>query len=105
MAAGALALRLAHRFLLRNGGHESSVPRGRPLVDECQLELVSASRHIRKAASETASRECPRPESNQCTRFRKPLLYPLSYGGSARRVAPQRDRKRRAPVPSRCVRV
>jgi hypothetical protein len=27
-------------------------------------------------------RECPRPESNQCTRFRKPLLYPLSYGGS-----------------------
>jgi hypothetical protein len=25
--------------------------------------------------------KCPRPESNQCTRFRKPLLYPLSYGG------------------------
>jgi hypothetical protein len=25
--------------------------------------------------------ECPRPESNQRTRFRKPLLYPLSYGG------------------------
>src|SRR5205085_1269261 len=24
---------------------------------------------------------CPRPESNQRTRFRKPLLYPLSYGG------------------------
>ena len=23
----------------------------------------------------------PRPESNQRTRFRKPLLYPLSYGG------------------------
>jgi hypothetical protein len=27
------------------------------------------------------SLECPRPESNQGTRFRKPLLYPLSYGG------------------------
>jgi hypothetical protein len=26
-------------------------------------------------------RECPRPELNQRTRFRKPLLYPLSYGG------------------------
>jgi hypothetical protein len=26
--------------------------------------------------------ECPRPESNQRTRFRKPLLYPLSYGGA-----------------------
>ena len=25
---------------------------------------------------------CPRPESNQRTRFRKPVLYPLSYGGS-----------------------
>jgi hypothetical protein len=27
--------------------------------------------------------ECPRPESNQRTRFRKPLLYPLSYGGAS----------------------
>jgi hypothetical protein len=27
------------------------------------------------------NRECPRPELNQRTRFRKPLLYPLSYGG------------------------
>ena len=26
-------------------------------------------------------RGCPRQESNLCTRFRKPLLYPLSYGG------------------------
>src|SRR5579884_559376 len=25
--------------------------------------------------------ECPRHESNMRTRFRKPLLYPLSYGG------------------------
>jgi hypothetical protein len=27
-------------------------------------------------------RECPRQESNLRTRFRKPLLYPLSYGGA-----------------------
>ena len=26
--------------------------------------------------------ECPRAELNGRTRFRKPLLYPLSYGGS-----------------------
>jgi hypothetical protein len=25
---------------------------------------------------------CPRQELNLCTRFRKPLLYPLSYGGN-----------------------
>jgi hypothetical protein len=25
--------------------------------------------------------EYPRQDSNLCTRFRKPLLYPLSYGG------------------------
>src|SRR5262245_33886449 len=28
-----------------------------------------------------STRECPRQESNLRTRFRKPLLYPLSYGG------------------------
>ena len=45
-------------------------------------------------------RECPRQESNLCTRFRKPLLYPLSYGGAARTVAtrPARARPRGAPV-------
>ena len=31
--------------------------------------------------------ECPRQESNLCTRFRKPLLYPLSYGGRTWRLA------------------
>jgi hypothetical protein len=31
---------------------------------------------------------CPRPESNQGTRFRKPLLYPLSYGGPAAEYPP-----------------
>ncbi len=27
------------------------------------------------------NRRCPRQESNLRTRFRKPMLYPLSYGG------------------------
>jgi hypothetical protein len=34
--------------------------------------------------------KCPRPESNQRTRFRKPLLYPLSYGGPGGSVAQRR---------------
>jgi hypothetical protein len=33
----------------------------------------------RRASAQTAG--CPRQESNLRTRFRKPLLYPLSYGG------------------------
>ncbi len=33
------------------------------------------------AKSPTKSPECPREESNLRTRFRKPLLYPLSYEG------------------------
>jgi hypothetical protein len=44
------------------------------------------------------SSECPRPESNQGTRFRKPLLYPLSYGGSGGSVASDRAGE---PVPQR----
>ena len=32
--------------------------------------------------------ECPREESNLRTRFRKPLLYPLSYEGEADRYRP-----------------
>jgi hypothetical protein len=27
--------------------------------------------------------KCPRPESNRRTRFRRALLYPLSYGGES----------------------
>jgi len=34
----------------------------------------------------------PRPESNWRTRFRKPMLYPLSYGGSAIHVSPREAR-------------
>ena len=36
--------------------------------------------------------QCPRHESNMRTRFRKPLLYPLSYGGSADILQARRDR-------------
>jgi hypothetical protein len=33
-------------------------------------------------------RGCPRQESNLRTRFRKPLLYPLSYGGGFGLIKP-----------------
>ena len=36
------------------------------------------------------------------TRFRKPLLYPLSYGGSGRRVALRRDEFSRREAPDVC---
>jgi hypothetical protein len=39
--------------------------------------------HGAASAAPDLVRQCPRPESNQRTRFRKPLLYPLSYGGDA----------------------
>jgi hypothetical protein len=39
---------------------------------------------VRRVSSQ---RRCPRQESNLRTRFRKPLLYPLSYGGRLLRLA------------------
>ena len=33
------------------------------------------------------TRRCPRQELNLCTRFRKPLLYPLSYGGPIAQIS------------------
>jgi hypothetical protein len=60
-----------------HGPHRSDIT-GRPLVDGRTRECHSRDqRSVR-----TANLRCPRPESNQRTRFRKPLLYPLSYGGS-----------------------
>jgi hypothetical protein len=66
-----------------------------PMVNIRWVDFVSARVHNYEAgpdrrtdrrpglaAALTGSRRCPRPESNQRTRFRKPLLYPLSYGGS-----------------------
>src|SRR5437764_2776178 len=50
-----------------------------PATQACTRSLFRAAR---KVAALQAFQSCPRPESNQCTRFRKPLLYPLSYGGA-----------------------
>jgi hypothetical protein len=38
--------------------------------------------HAERNRPEHRLNRCPRQESNLRTRFRKPLLYPLSYGGS-----------------------
>ena len=33
-----------------------------------------------RALTDSAYKRCPRQDSNLRTRFRKPMLYPLSYG-------------------------
>ena len=46
------------------------------------FESVCRSEESQAYAADLASTgSCPRHESNMRTRFRKPLLYPLSYGG------------------------
>ena len=70
--------RLRFRCLTRQSAHPPRGAASRPRA---------ASTRLRKPA-----RDMPRPESNQRTRFRKPLPYPLSYGGPGRRVAPSRAR-------------
>ena len=47
--------------------------RGRDRIERRRFERFSRMVH--------RCRECPRKESNLRTRFRKPVLYPLSYGG------------------------
>jgi hypothetical protein len=55
------------------------------------------ARHLRDGAEgqlfDHRAGQCPRPESNQRTRFRKPLLYPLSYGGAGSAYRRRRRRK------------
>ena len=51
------------------------------------LELTAfvsvQGRGVRSVTAPETSHKYPRRESNLRTRFRKPLLYPLSYGGLA----------------------
>jgi hypothetical protein len=63
----------------------------RDLVREPQERLQRSvlrreTNELQRAVNRITGRRiyrCPRQELNLCTRFRKPLLYPLSYGGSA----------------------
>ena len=49
------------------------------------LDGLEVCRRIQRASAMQGSRRrCPRQESNLRTRFRKPLLFPLSYGGGTR---------------------
>src|SRR5260370_25375408 len=41
---------------------------------------------LRFTGAKYRAMQCPRQESNLGTRFRKPTLYPLSYGGRALQV-------------------
>jgi hypothetical protein len=44
----------------------------------------SLLRSLHEQAKSSARRQRPRQDSNLRTRFRRPVLYPLSYGGGAR---------------------
>jgi hypothetical protein len=46
-------------------------------------DIDSGSRFGRLCCDKGGEPQCPRQELNLRTRFRKPLLYPLSYGGEA----------------------
>src|SRR4051794_11022844 len=47
-----------------------------------RLDRFEDDKPASKPVADALQRQCPRQESNLCTRFRKPLLYPLSYGGA-----------------------
>ena len=49
-----------------------------------------SSRGFSDIPVQVSTRECPRQESNLRTRFRKPLLYPLSYGGKCGQISAAR---------------
>src|SRR5439155_4485062 len=74
------------------GAHDRS--KSRPLLRRLlALDLFSPPtkpglRSVRSRCREAANGQCPRQESNLRTRFRKPLLYPLSYGGAGTTIAP-----------------
>src|SRR5688500_15826081 len=60
-----------HQNPRRTGDHSTATARG----------LTHDHHHTLVTTRTSRGPRCPRPESNQRTRFRKPLLYPLSYGG------------------------
>jgi hypothetical protein len=80
-------------LLLRHCGEIGNDLRrlARDLVREPQERLQRSvlrreTNELQRAVNRITGRRiyrCPRQELNLCTRFRKPLLYPLSYGGSA----------------------
>jgi hypothetical protein len=59
-------------------------------MNERKQEFLQTGHFLR------AMERCPRQESNLRTRFRKPLLYPLSYGGGCF-VQASRDRPSSRP--------
>ena len=81
--------------MVADGNSDNFVFGSFDMVIFCDIDNAAAGFRARRRITKPArSRRvqtllrCPRHESNMRTRFRKPLLYPLSYGGLRRRVAP-----------------
>jgi hypothetical protein len=54
---------------------------GTGVKDQPELRKASGDAGMSSITRNTTFSPCPREESNLRTRFRKPLLYPLSYEG------------------------
>ena len=68
----------------RNRRARPRLPRATPLLaggDAGSQRRACVARTSQRLGYFASTVRCPRQESNLCTRFRKPLLYPLSYGG------------------------
>ena len=65
---------LVGRFSVADAG-DAADPFGRGLDEKAFAAAQPVGAVVARA------KRCPRQESNLRTRFRKPLLYPLSYGG------------------------
>ena len=78
VGVGFAALAVAATFVLLKGGDLKSGGTRR------RVGQRGVGPRARRLSPRTPhrGRGCPRQESNLCTRFRKPLLYPLSYGGA-----------------------
>ena len=86
--------RLRHDSL-EGGGLDDPVAQGhRPKPGGC--ERVDG-RHL--SESGMCRNECPRQESNLRTRFRKPMLYPLSYEGRACAYCCAGSQRNHFPIP------
>ena len=66
---------------------EAAVERKAPLILQTAVSPGEYEVHWRKRVS--LAGECPRPDLNRDTRFRKPLLYPVELRGLGRLPKPK----------------
>src|SRR5205823_3368981 len=68
--------------------------------DQPELRQASGDTGTSSITRSTTITRCPRQESNLRTRFRKPLLSPLSYEGRGPRAAEEENVAANSPRPT-----